>query len=359
CGGGVAADSSVSNGFVSSADGAWSAAVGATTTESAGAGCSSSSSSLASTSIDDILIYSRNKEENANHLRIILELLYKEKLYAKFSKCNFWISVMQFLGHIIDNQGLHVDPAKIEAIKNRASPTTPTEIRYFLGLGEDQEPTFQLLKQKLCEASILALPEGNDDFIVYYDASHQGLGAVLMQREKKELNMRQRHWLELLADYACEIRYHPRKANHALGTQLDMSMTYHPKTDGQSERTIQTLKDMLQAYVIDFGKGWRKPLEFQVGDLVMLKVSPRKGIIRFGKRGKLNPRYIGPFEILERIGQVAYKLELPEDLSNIHSTFHVSNLKKFLSNESLSIPMKELRLDDKLNFVEELVEIMD
>ncbi|GKA43297.1 hypothetical protein Tco_0736021 [Tanacetum coccineum] len=103
----------------------------------------------------------------------------------------------------------------------------------------------------------------------------------------------------------------------------------------------------------------RKPLEFQVGDRVMLKVSPRKGVIRFRKRGKLNPWYIGPFKILKRVGPVAYKLELPEELSNVHSTFHISNLKKCLSDESLVIPMKELRLDDKLNFVEEPVEIMD
>ncbi|GKE13647.1 putative reverse transcriptase domain-containing protein [Tanacetum coccineum] len=92
---------------------------------------------------------------------------------------------------------------------------------------------------------------------------------------------------------------------------------------------------------------------------VMLKVSPHKGVIRFGKRGKLNPQYIGPFKIHERIGPVAYKLELPEELSSIHSTFHVSNLKKCLSDEFLVIPMKELRLDDKLNFVEEPVEIKD
>ncbi|GKF05092.1 putative reverse transcriptase domain-containing protein, partial [Tanacetum coccineum] len=164
--------------------------------------------------IDDILIYSRNKEEHADNLRIILELLKKEKLYAKFSKCGFWISIVQFLRHVIDSQGIHVDPAKIEAVKNWASPTTPTEVRQFLGLagyyrrfiegfskiakslteltqknkkciwGENQESAFQLLKQKLCEAPILALPEGNDDFVVYCDASHQGLGAVLMQREK-------------------------------------------------------------------------------------------------------------------------------------------------------------------------------
>ncbi|GJY65340.1 putative reverse transcriptase domain-containing protein [Tanacetum coccineum] len=164
--------------------------------------------------INDILIYSCKKEEHANHLRIILELLKKDKLYAKFSKCDFWISIVQFLGHVIDSQGIHVDPAKIEAVKNWASPTTPIEIHQFLGLagyykrfikdfskiakplteltqknkkyiwGENQESAFQLLKQKLCEAPILALPEGNDDFVIFYDASHQVLGAVLMQREK-------------------------------------------------------------------------------------------------------------------------------------------------------------------------------
>ncbi|GJX18710.1 putative reverse transcriptase domain-containing protein [Tanacetum coccineum] len=224
-----------------------------------------------------------------------------------------------------------------------------------------------------------------------------------------------------------------------LGTQLDMSTAYHPKTDGKSERTIQTLEDMLRACVIDFGKGWerhlplvefsynnsyhasikatpfealygqkcrspvcwaevgdvqltgpevihettekivqirqrlqaardrqrsyvnvkRKPLEFQVGDPVMLKVSPRKGVIYFGKRGKLNPRYIGPFKILKRVGPVAYKLELLEELRIIYNTFYVSNLKKCLSDESLVIPIKELWLNDKLNFVEEPVEVMD
>ncbi|GJS72149.1 putative reverse transcriptase domain-containing protein [Tanacetum coccineum] len=164
--------------------------------------------------IDDILIYSKNKQEHEEHLKLILELLKKEELYAKFSKCEFWIPKVQFLGHVIDSQGIHVDPAKIESIKDWASPKSPTEIRQFLGLagyyrrfikgfskiakpmtkltqkkvkfewGDKQEIAFQLLKQKLCSAPILALPEGSEDFIVYCDASIKGLGAVLMQREK-------------------------------------------------------------------------------------------------------------------------------------------------------------------------------
>ncbi|GJW01626.1 putative reverse transcriptase domain-containing protein [Tanacetum coccineum] len=164
--------------------------------------------------IDDILIYSKNKKEHEEHLKQILELLKKEKLYAKFSKCEFWIPKVQFLGHVIDSEGIHVDPAKIESIKDWTSPKSPTEIRQFLGLagyyrrfiegfskiakpmtkltqkkvkfewGDKQEAAFQLLKQKLCSAPILALPEGSEDFIAYCDASKKGLGAVLMQREK-------------------------------------------------------------------------------------------------------------------------------------------------------------------------------
>ncbi|GJW93987.1 putative reverse transcriptase domain-containing protein [Tanacetum coccineum] len=230
-----------------------------------------------------------------------------------------------------------------------------------------------------------------------------------------------------------------RSFQKAMGTRLDMSMAYHLETDGQSERSIQTLKDMLRACVINFGNGWerhlplikfsynnsyhasikaapfealygrkcrspvcwaevgdaqltgpelihettekivqikqriqaardrqksyadvrRKPLEFQVGDRVMLKVSPWKGVVRFGKRGKLNPRYIGPFKVLAKVGTVAYRLELPQQLSRVHSTFHVSNLKKCLSDEPLAVPLDEIHIDDKLRFVEEPVEIMD
>ncbi|GJT40055.1 putative reverse transcriptase domain-containing protein [Tanacetum coccineum] len=230
-----------------------------------------------------------------------------------------------------------------------------------------------------------------------------------------------------------------KSLQNALGTNLDMSTAYHPQMDGQSERTIQTLEDMLRACAIDFGKGWvnhlplvefsynnsyhasikaapfealygrkcrspvcwtevgeaqllgpeliqettdkivqikqkmqaardrqksyadlkRKPMEFQVGDKVMLKVSPWKGVVHFGKHGKLNPRYVGPFKVLEKAGEVAYKLELPEELSRVHNTFHVSNLKKCYADEPLAIPFDGLHFDDKLQFVEEPVEIVD
>ncbi|GJV50192.1 putative reverse transcriptase domain-containing protein [Tanacetum coccineum] len=225
----------------------------------------------------------------------------------------------------------------------------------------------------------------------------------------------------------------------ALGTSLDMSTAYHPQTDGQSERTIQTLEDMLRACVIDFGNGWvkhlplvefsynnsyhasikaapfealygrkcrspvcwaevgqvqltgpelvqetteriiqikqriqtardrqksyadlkRKPMEFQVGDKVMLKVSPWKGVVRFGKRGKLNPRYVRPFKVLKKVGAIAYKLELPQELSRVHNMFHVSNLKKCYSDDPLVVPLEGLQVDDKPHFVDEPVEIMD
>ncbi|GJT35524.1 putative reverse transcriptase domain-containing protein [Tanacetum coccineum] len=279
--------------------------------------------------IDDILIYSKSKQEHEEHLKIILELLKKEELYAKFSKCEFWIPKVQFLGHVIDSEGIHVDPAKIESIKDWTSPKSPTEIRQFLGLagyyrrfiegfskiakpmtkltqkkvkfvwGNKQEAAFQLLKQKLCSAPILALPEGSEDFIAYCDASKKGLGAVLMQREKvisyasrqlkiheknytthdlelgavvfalkiwrhylygtkctvftdhkslqhildqKELNMRQRRWLELLSDYDCDIRYHPGKANVILNAQTEAQKPENIKSEDVGGMLIENAK---------------------------------------------------------------------------------------------------------------------
>nr|GEX35305.1 putative reverse transcriptase domain-containing protein [Tanacetum cinerariifolium] len=223
-----------------------------------------------------------------------------------------------------------------------------------------------------------------------------------------------------------------------LGIKLDMSTAYHPQTDGQCERTIQTLKDMLRACVLDLEGSWdvylplvefsynssyhssvrcvpfealygrkcrslimwaeigerhlirpelvpettekilqikdrlkvardrqksyadkrRKSLEFSVGEHVLLKVSPWKGVERFGKKGKLAPRFVGPFEIIEMIGLVAYRLRLPEDLNGVHDTFDVSNLKKCLADPTLQVPFNEIQVDAKLKFMEELVEIL-
>ncbi|GKB89962.1 putative reverse transcriptase domain-containing protein [Tanacetum coccineum] len=205
----------------------------------------------------------------------------------------------------------------------------------------------------------------------------------------------------------------------ALGTQPDLSTTYHPQTDGQSERTIQTLEDMLRACAIDYGGNWdthlplvewekmsnayslgisrkrkligpkiiqettekivqikerlkaardrqksyadnrRKSLEFSVGDKVLLKVSPWKCVVRFGKRSKLSQRYVGPFEIVERVGPIAYRLRLPQELVGIHDTFYVSNMNKCVADVNLHIPLEEIKIDKELCFDEEPIEVMD
>ncbi|GJV17491.1 putative reverse transcriptase domain-containing protein [Tanacetum coccineum] len=423
--------------------------------------------------IDDILIYSKTPEEH-------------------------------FLGHVINGNGIHVDPSKIEAVKNWKDPRTPSEVRSFLGLAGYYRrfiENFSKIAKSLTILTQKSLFDVPKDFVAYCDASEIGLGCVLMQKGKviayasrqlkiqeknytaydlvlgavKELNMRQRRWIELFSDYDYEIRYHSSKANvvadalsrkeivnpkrgiamdfvtklprtssghdtiwvivdwltksahflpmhedykmdrlarfylneivarhgvsisiisdcdsrftlrfwqsmqEALGTRLDMSTAYHPQTDGQSGRTIQTLKDMLRAvrcapFKISLIKDRlktardrpkiyadkrRKPLEFCVGDYVLLKVLPWKGVVHFGKKGNLAHRFVRPFEIIEKVGPVAYRLDLPEELNGVHDTFHVSNLMKCLADPTLQVPLDEIRVDDKLNFMEEPVEILE
>ncbi|KAL0554090.1 hypothetical protein IC582_008001 [Cucumis melo] len=715
--------------------------------------------------IDDILIYSKTEAEHEEHLRMVLQTLRDNKLYAKFSKCEFWLQQVSFLGHVVSKAGVSVDPAKIEAVTGWTRPSTVSEVRSFLGLAgyyrrfvenfsriatpltqltrkgapfvwsKACEDSFQTLKQKLVTAPVLTVPDGSGSFVIYSDASKKGLGCVLMQQGKvvayasrqlksheqnypthdlelaavvfalkiwrhylygekiqiftdhkslkyfftqKELNMRQRRWLELVKDYDCEILYHPGKANvvadalsrkvshsaalitrqaplhrdleraeiavsvgavtmqlaqltvqptlrqriidaqsndpylvekrglaeagqtaefslssdggllfekrlcvpsdsavktellseahsspfsmhpgstkmyqdlkrvywwrnmkrevaefvskclvcqqvkaprqkpagllqplsipewkwenvsmdfitglprtlrgftviwvvvdrltksahfvpgkstytaskwaqlymseivrlhgvpvsiTAMGTRLDFSTAFHPQTDGQTERLNQVLEDMLRACALEFPGSWdshlhlmefaynnsyqatigmapfealygkccrspvcwdevgeqrlmgpelvqstneaiqkirsrmhtaqsrqksyadvrRKDLEFEVGDKVFLKVAPMRGVLRFEKRGKLSPRFVGPFEILERIGPVAYRLALPPSLTTAHDVFHVSMLRKYVPDPSHVVDYEPLEIDENLSYTEQPVEIL-
>nr|GEZ68969.1 putative reverse transcriptase domain-containing protein [Tanacetum cinerariifolium] len=507
--------------------------------------------------IDDILIYSKDEKEHEEHLKAILELLKKEELYAKFSKCEFWIPKVQFLGHVIDIQGIHVDPAKIESVKDWASPKLPTEIRQFLGLagyyrrfiegfskiakpmtkltqkkvkfewGDKQEAAFQLLKQKLCSAPIFALPEGSEDFIVYCDASNKGLGTVLMQREKvisyasrqlkihekkntrlttwnleqqilnaqtkarklenikKEdvegmlvensrdpekvrtekleprtdgtLCLNDRSWLPCYGDLRNVIMHeshkskysiHPgsdkmyqdmkklywwpnmkadigtyvskcltcakevftrhgipvliisdhdprfasnfwRSLQNALGTRLDMSTVYHLETDSQSERTIQTLEDMLRTCAIDVGKGWVNHLplvEFLYDNSYHASIKAAPFEVLFGRKCRSpvcwtevgEAQVLGPYliqETIEKIVQIKQRMQAAHDRQKSYTDlkrepmgFQVGDIVmlkvspwkgKCHTDEPLAVPLDGLPFDDKLYFVEEPVEIVD
>ncbi|KAA3473672.1 DNA/RNA polymerases superfamily protein [Gossypium australe] len=552
--------------------------------------------------IDDILVYSRTEVDHDAHLRIVLQILREKQLYAKFSKCEFWLREVTFLGHVVSAEGIRDDPRKQES--------------------------FEKFKKVLTEAPMLIQPEPVKEFTVYSDAPHVGLGCVLMQEGKvvayasrqlkthegnypthelelaavvfalkiwrhylygekciiytdhknlkflltqKELNLWQRRWIELLKDYDCTIEYHPGKANvvadtlnhrvildlkamfarlslyddgsllaefqvkplwveqikvkqsldetlssrfkniengettdfgingdgllcfrgricvprdeelrkpilreahsssyamhpgvkaehqlpsgllqpikiplwkwewvtmdfvsglplipakkdsvwtlrlhgvpvsiisdrdphftsrfwkklhEALGTRLDFSTAFHPQTNGQPERVIQVLEDMLTGCLgerrvlgpelvantedkvrliqdrlkeaVDRQKSYanlkRREIEYAVGDLVFPKVSPWKKVLRFGRKGKLSPRFIGPYRVLKRIGPVAYQLELPSKLNQIHDVFHVSMLRRYHSDPSHTVSVEEIKVRPDLTFEEEPVQIID
>ncbi|GJU95502.1 putative reverse transcriptase domain-containing protein [Tanacetum coccineum] len=273
------------------------------------------------------------------------------------------------------------------------------EKQEFISGVKNKESTFQLLKHKLYEATnSLALPQKRNIIFVVYKmppsrvrrlvkAECQKPSGLLVQSEIPMWK-----WERITMDFVTKLpktstghdaiwvivdrltksaHFIPIRATDSMETltrspvcwaEVGDSQLTGPEIIQETTKKIVQIRQRLQAArdrQRSYANVRRKPLEFQVGDRVMLKVSPRKGIFRFGKRGKLNPRYIGPFKILKRIGPVAYKVEILEELRSIHNTFHVLNLKKYLSDESLIIPIKELQLDDKLNFVEEPVEVMD
>nr|GEW51940.1 putative reverse transcriptase domain-containing protein [Tanacetum cinerariifolium] len=546
--------------------------------------------------IDDILIYYKSQEEHEMHLGLVLELLKKEKLYGKFSKCEFWLREVHFLGHVINDNGIHVDPSKIEVVKNWKALRTPYEVRSFLGLARYYRRFIEEFSKIAKPFTVLTQKSKTFD----WDEEQEntlGLGCVLMQRGKviaytsrqlkiheknyithdlelgavvfalkiwrhylygtksviytdhkslqhifsqKELNTRQRRWIEFFSDYDCEIRYHPSKANamadalsrilaaqkevsdesaglqkgldghqrpssllqqpeipkwkwerididfvtklprtssghdtiwvivdrltksayflpmhedygmerlarlylneifakhgvlisiisdhdsrftsrfwqsmqETLRTRLDMSTAYHPQTDGQSERTIHTLEDMLKACVLDFGGSWDVHLPLvkfsynnsyhssvrcasfealygrkfhspimcaEVGEGQLIgpelvqetteKISQIKDRLKAARDHQksyadkrreplefsVEPRFVGPFEIIKKVGPVAYMLDFLEELDDVHDTFHVSNLKKCLADPTLQVPLGEIQVDARVATLRALI----
>ncbi|GJV59779.1 putative reverse transcriptase domain-containing protein [Tanacetum coccineum] len=318
--------------------------------------------------IDDILVYSKSKEDHEVHLKLVLELLKKQKLFVKFSKCEFWLQEVHFLGHVVNNNGIYVDHSKMEAMKNWKVPKTPSEIRPFLGLagyyrcfivnfskiskpltsltqknqkyerGTEQEEDFQTLKDDLCNAPILSFLDGPNDFVVYCNALNQGFGCVLMQRGKMiayascQMKIHEKnyttHDLELgvsgvkdkilvAQSEASKVENAPAEMLRGLDQQMEKNEdggctiwiefswdthlplaefsynnSYHSsircapfKALYERKCRLKTTRDREKSYA----DNRRKPLEFEVGDQVLLKVSPWKGAGCFGKNGKLAP----------------------------------------------------------------------
>nr|GEU30741.1 hypothetical protein [Tanacetum cinerariifolium] len=374
--------------------------------------------------IDDILVYSKDEEEHGNH--------------------------------VIDRNGVHVDPAKIEAIRNWAAPTTPTkkDKKYEWGMEEDEAfyrvdetgkgggvcfPKLKTHEENYTtydlELGVVVFVLGYGDVICIERTQKEAIKKKNVKAEKlgrlikqifefrpdrtrcfgnhvwllrfgglRDLIMHESHkskysihpgsdkmyqdlkllywWLNMKVDisvHGVPILIISDRDNHftsrfwtslqkALRINLDMSVAYHPQTDGQNKRTIQILEDMLCTCVIDFGSSWDRHLslvEFLYNNSyhTSIKAASYEALyrrkLRFGKRGKLSPHYIGPFKILARVGPVAYTLELPEELKGIHSTFHVLNLKKCLAEGDIVILMDEIQLDDNLYMTEEPVEIVN
>ncbi|GJZ51615.1 putative reverse transcriptase domain-containing protein [Tanacetum coccineum] len=325
--------------------------------------------------IDDILVYSKVEEEHEKHLKIILELLKKERLYAKFSKCDFWLDSVQFLGHVIDRNDVHVDPAKIKAIKNWAAPTTPTEIellsdydyeiRYHPGKANVvADALSQTERDKTLRVRALMMTVHNDLPKQIREAQKEAMKKKYVRKENLGRLIKpifkfcpdgtrcfgNRVWLLRFCGLRDLVMHESHKSQYSI----------HPGSD----KMFQDLKLLywwpnMKADIATYVNKRAKPLEFEVGDKVLLKVSPWNGAVHFRKCGKLSPRYIRPFNILARVGPVAYMLELPEEFKGVHSSFYISNLKKCLAEGDIVVPMDKIQLDDKLHMIEEPVEIVD
>nr|GEV99551.1 retrotransposon protein, putative, Ty3-gypsy subclass [Tanacetum cinerariifolium] len=433
--------------------------------------------------IDDILIYSKMKEEHEVHLKLVLKLLRKEKLYAKFSKCEFWLQKLHFLGHVVnqsENQKYEWGEKEEEAFQNlKNNLDYECEIRYHPGktnvvadalsrkereniLAERLHGLDQHMERKEDESFYFMdriwVPLVGDVRRVVLNKAHKSRYYVHPRADKMYHDLRDIYWWpgmkRDIAIYVSKCLTCAKvKAEHQrpsgllqqhkipewMWDKITMDLITKLPRSRNGHDAIWTLEDMLRACVIDFDGSYdvhlplfefsynnsyhssircapfealygrecrspvlwakieegslighelvletidkvvlikeklkaardhqksyadkrRKPLEFEVGDQVLLNVSPWKDVVHFGKKGKLATRYVGPFKILERIGLVAYRLRLPEEFNSMHDTFHVSNLKKCLANANLHVPLDEIKVDKKLCFIEKPVEITD
>nr|GEZ30468.1 putative reverse transcriptase domain-containing protein [Tanacetum cinerariifolium] len=305
--------------------------------------------------IDDILIYSNDKKEHEEHLKVILELLKKEELYAKFSKCEFWIPKVQFLSHVIDGQGLLVQPEIPQWKWDNITMDFVTK----LPKSSQGYDTIWVVVDRLTKSAIFTPMREIDSM----EKQARMYLKVVVSRHGIPVSVICDHDLRFASNFW-------RSLQKALGTSLDMSIAYHPETDGQSERIIQTLEDMLRACMIDFVNGLVKHLplvEFSYNNSYHASIKAASFEALYGRKcrspvcwaedgqaqltdlemvGKLNPRYVGLFKVLEKVRYVAYRLELLQDLSRVYSTFHVSNLKKCYSDEPLSMPLDGIHVDN-------------
>ncbi|XP_070012215.1 uncharacterized protein [Nicotiana sylvestris] len=385
--------------------------------------------------IDDILVHSKSKDEHVEHLRIALQTLKENELYAKFSKCEFWLQPMAFLGHMVSSEGIKIDPQKTETIKNWPRPTTPTDIRSFLSLvgyyrrqlknHEKNYPTHDLE----LAAVVFALKIWRHYLYGEHSKVFTHHKSIQYIFKKKQLNLRQRRWLELLKDYDINILYHPGKANvvedalstksmgvlaqlaiqrRTLGREIQKlandgirldeaeeggitaydlaqsSLVAHVKAKQDEDLYLVKLKEGVslidpefvcealekvqliierlktaQSRQKSYSDKRHRELEFMVGDKVFLKVLPMKGVMRFGKKEKLSPRFIGPYEILEKKGNVAYELVFPVELSSVHHVFHESMLRKYIHDESHIIHADTIKIKEGLTYEEVPIEILD
>ncbi|GJR63579.1 putative reverse transcriptase domain-containing protein [Tanacetum coccineum] len=340
--------------------------------------------------------------------------LIKHKLYAKFSKCDFWIHIVQFLGHLIDSQGLHVDPAKIEAVKNWTSPTTPTEKLYWWPnmkaiiaeyvskcltcsrvKAECQKPSGLLVQpeipmwkwERITMDFVTKLPKtstGHDAIWVIVDRLTKSAHFIPIRATDSMETLTRLYIKEIVSRHGVPIFIISDRDSHftsrfwqslqnALGTQLDMSTAYHPETDGQSERTIQTLEDMLRACVIDFGKGWDKHLplvEFSYNNSyhASIKAAPFEAL--YGRKCRSpvcwaevgDSQLTGPEiiqETTEKIVQIRQRLQAARDRQRSYANVRRKPLEFQVGDRVMLKVSPQLQLNDKLNFVEEPVEVMD